>query len=95
MTRRNEQTSAKVAKIAGRILAIKAKRDACTYIWTVFRDHLHIIKWSDIRALAASALTQTRDHADAKVMRSGKIPEKHKLVKRHKPVVRNHRARVR
>ena len=59
---RNERTSARVAKIAGRILALKDTAGERVH----FRTNVLPLKyvsfpWSDIRALAASALTQTRD----------------------------------
>ena len=64
--KRNERTSNRVARIAGKILAIKAVETHAT-LWgvekTEFGDEngLVWIKWSDIRAIAASCLTQTRN----------------------------------
>jgi len=43
------------------------------------------------KSVAASALTQVEDHAERETLRRGKLPRGHKLVKRHKPVVRNGR----
>lgn len=51
----NEKTSARVAKIAAKVLAIKFIRGKTTIPGTS-------IRWSHIRALAASCLTQTTDH---------------------------------
>lgn len=54
--KRNERTSARVAKIAGKILA--AEHDNPTRTGRV-NGKLVDFTWDDIRALAASALTQT------------------------------------
>lgn len=57
----NERTSKRVAKIAGRVLALRGRLQVlpsgrlCDYCFGPG------IKWSDIRALAASCLTQTAD----------------------------------
>lgn len=56
----NEKTSARVAKIAGSILSIEPyepRRKAAVNI-RIGRNGWVPIKWSDIRTLAASALTQ-------------------------------------
>jgi len=61
MTKRNERTSARVAKIAAKVLAVKTKTPA-TDLGIVAHDGSGIvIRWSDIRALAASCLTQVAD----------------------------------
>jgi len=91
MKRRTERTSARVARTAGKILAV---------IPLTGDEHVGIVTakmitvwfpWSDIRGVAASALTQVEDHAERETLRRGKLPRGHKLVKRHKPVVRNGR----
>lgn len=58
----NERTSKRVAKIAGRVLAIKTI-DTYTVLWGEEDGYPHNIAfpWKDIRALAASCLTQTPD----------------------------------
>jgi len=58
MTKRDEKTSANIARIAGRILS--AAHRVRIAAWTM-DGRLFLIPWSDIRALAASALTQTED----------------------------------
>ena len=88
---RNERTSARIAKIAGKLLALKAGKQMSFYAWS--DSGMLEIPWADIRALAASALTQTEDHAERKVLRSGRLPRGHRRIKRHKPVVRNGRVR--
>lgn len=94
----NEHTSKRVARIAGMILRLKPWTDAATCCITVAnrtnsRWIDKRIPWSDIRALAASALTQAEDHAHRETLRKGKLPRGHKLIKRHKPVARNGKAR--
>lgn len=54
---RNERTSARVARIAGELLAIDARPRACFWLFDE-RCHFHKIAWSKVKALAASALTQ-------------------------------------
>ena len=86
--KRNERTSARIAKIAGRILAAHRRATVAVYESTDGDAKVVYIKWSDIRALAASALTQAEDRANHATLRAGKIPRGHKLIKRHKPVKR-------
>ena len=71
----NERTSARVAKIAGEILAWKGRAGmtVCLVDDATHKDEFTLIRWRDIRALAASALTQapnkgwiTRRNAAAK-----------------------------
>ena len=85
MKRRNEHTSARVAKIAGKILAqdVPPAR-AVRVIWYDRQDFLRavVFKWSDLRAICASALTQTADKP---------VPSL-KLIKRHRARVRNPKA---
>lgn len=63
---RNERTSRRVARIAGKLLEIKlsAEDKAEFYIANGFT-------WADVRALAASCLTQTEDW---RLRRGGKKP---------------------
>lgn len=56
---RNERTSKRVAKIAAGILALKKPASECC-VWTDGGKAVWIM-WSDIRALAASCLTQAAD----------------------------------
>ncbi len=53
-TPRNERTSKRIAKIAAKVLAIKIVNAKTTVPGTT-------VTWADIRALAASALTQAAD----------------------------------
>lgn len=64
---RNERTSKRVATIAGKLLRVKAKRGTAFYAWC--DTELVEVKWSDIRALAASALTQAADKTSRKAAR--------------------------
>lgn len=70
MAKRNEKTSPRVAAIAGRILAIKTEdptfRDNVWNILDVTTGAIVVVKWRDIRTLAASALTQAPDKKRAK-----------------------------
>jgi len=64
MKKRNERTSARVARIAAKILAVKGGGNSL--LCTAFADDIAFdIRWRDIRALAASALTQAPDRAPA------------------------------
>lgn len=62
---RNEKTSPRVAAIAARILAIKTEdptfRDNVWNILNVKTGKIVRVKWTDVRSLAASALTQADD----------------------------------
>lgn len=95
----NEHTSKRVAKIAGRILAADVPvTHAWFTAWTSNNSKIGSYKpmrvtWDDIRALAASCLTQAEDHAERADLRAGKLPRGHKRIKTHKPVLRrfNHR----
>lgn len=87
---KSEQTSARVAKIASRILA------AVGFVEFYSSDWRRRGKaWKEIQTVAASALTQTADHADHATLRAGKLPRGHKVVRRHKPVTRNGNERER
>ena len=55
---RNERTSKRVAKIAGKVLAVRGMSKEDVY-WG--GGYFTGLKWSDIRALAASCLTQAAD----------------------------------
>ena len=59
---RNERTGAKVAKIAGTLLALDvlSGKECISVLWFDKGGYRKaaLFKWSDIRALAASALTQ-------------------------------------
>lgn len=90
MKRNTEVTSRKVAKTAGRILAAEY---IYVEIWDKGGTGWRSVPRPDIRALAASALTQTQDHAERETLRKGRLPKGHKRVKRHKPVVRNGKVR--
>lgn len=57
---RNEKTSSRIAKIAAKVLAVRAKHGRIDLVSTDDRFWLDI-EWSQIRALAASALTQAAD----------------------------------
>lgn len=68
MKKRDERTSARVAKIAGRVLALTIDPASFGSIgndgsfgWIDGNRKWHEFKWSDIRALAASCLTQAPD----------------------------------
>jgi hypothetical protein len=66
MTNRNERTSKRVAKIAGLILSMKWPRSArvMTYLPKRTSKVVHIT-FGDIRALAASALTQAPNKGES------------------------------
>lgn len=57
---RNEYTSPDVASIAGRVLAALAKHseEACLGVWIA---GVSVMTLDELRALAASALTQAKD----------------------------------
>lgn len=59
MTKRNERTSARVARIAGRVLAYC--KDAKPS-WVAFDYGNTAVTYGELRALAASALTQAEDN---------------------------------
>ena len=61
MTRKPEVTSARIASIAGRILAISADNKESALIWDGKAKMTIWMPWSDIRTLAASCLTQAPD----------------------------------
>jgi hypothetical protein len=52
-------TSKRVAAIAGRVLEMPVPYDKLSVVAVWHEGRQHIIEWSDIRALAASALRQT------------------------------------
>lgn len=60
---RNEKTSKRVAAIAGKVLAVKPETPGeTTWIITDTKTgNIVTFYWRDIRALAASALTQAPD----------------------------------
>lgn len=62
-TRKPEKTSARVARIAGRVLAADVATNLELEVWVKDRKGGRKLRllWSDIRALAASALTQAED----------------------------------
>jgi hypothetical protein len=91
--KRNEHTSARLASIAGRILAVKAIGRATIQLSDHGVPYKATFKWSDIRALAASALTQAQDHAERETIRKGKLPKGHRKIKVPKPILRNGKAR--
>lgn len=68
---RNEKTSTRVAKIAAKVLALKfAPPGLNSFVQVVYARNGKVriydpdITWADIRALAASALTQAADKRD-------------------------------
>lgn len=62
MKARNERTSARVARIAGRILKNLADTPGTFTVWYEnFNGELFRVSASDLKALSASALTQTKD----------------------------------
>jgi len=64
---KNEKTSARVSKIAAKVLAIKCISKDFVLIT---KDGAGIVvRWSDVRALAASALTQAPDKRDIEAAR--------------------------
>jgi hypothetical protein len=71
MTKRNEHTTARVAKIAAKVLAMKYRDSLALYNYpeegqSALPSGLY---WGDIRALAASCLTQTLDKPKRKIGR--------------------------
>lgn len=66
---KNETTSKRVAKIAGKVLAALANKEESNYAWeNIFvwcminrDDHHHICTVAELKALAASCLTQVAD----------------------------------
>lgn len=63
---KNEKTSKRVAKIAGKVLSLRGTKQ---FLPSGKISDYHfgpLVSWSDIRALAASALTQTADKKPAK-----------------------------
>lgn len=72
----NERTSPRVAKIAARVLAEQCGGDVIV-AWLATRGtgmRNTPLYWSDIRALAASALTQTADIGRGSKAAGGKSP---------------------
>jgi len=77
---KNEKTSARVAKIAAKVLAVDINQFPdqphspinpahVDVMVLIGQSHSTGLKWSDIRALAASALTQTPDKRDIEAAR--------------------------
>lgn len=66
---RNERTSKRVAKIAGRILAMDVQRQTNVCVADRVVGGLTFLPWSDIRALAASALTQAPERKTKRKVR--------------------------
>lgn len=66
---RTERTSARVAKIAAKVLALDIHPSVPAIVATDQTGKGHIFAWSDIRALAASALTQSPDKAEVQRLR--------------------------
>lgn len=62
----NEKTSKRVARIAARILSSQTSAREEITAWDAKGENLIHFKWADIRALAASALTQVADKPKAK-----------------------------
>lgn len=59
---RNERTSARVARIAGRILeSLEGIPDYQTVLYNTNTGTIFRLRVDDLKALAASALTQTKD----------------------------------
>ena len=58
---RNERTSARVAKIAAKVLASSGRRPALMF---TAKGREWYLQWHELDALAASALTQTADKYD-------------------------------
>lgn len=66
----NERTSRRVAKIAGRILGLNLS----TEDKRIFALGGWGFTWAELRALAASALTQASNKKDWRLRRGGKKP---------------------
>lgn len=72
---RNERTSKRVARIAGKILSMHSiyspwwKNDRLQGHHKDKEDRIVSVSWKDIKTLAASALTQTADKAKRKTRR--------------------------
>lgn len=74
---RNEKTSARIAKIAGQILATKRSREVL--VWHIDDgDEPLYIPWKDFRALAASCLNQAPDRT---IRKSRRVARKRKTKK--------------
>ena len=69
MTKRNEKTSPRVAKIAAKVLAVRTKTPAKDLGIVAHDGSGVVIRWSDIRALAASCLTQAADKPKRKAVK--------------------------
>jgi hypothetical protein len=69
---KNEHTSARVAKIAAEILALSSTNREYLHFYDSVTGNGITIMWHDIRALAASALTQAPDKATKVVRRKAK-----------------------
>jgi hypothetical protein len=59
---RNERTSARVAKIAAKVLATKTHPGVTFAVLDIKSGEYLNLKWTDVKAMAASCLTQTSDH---------------------------------
>ena len=91
MTKRNERTSKRIASIAGKVLALKT-RDLISYgntrcrLWVMDSNpNGPSVSWHDIRALAASALTQA---PDVSIQFDGVTGKKRGINRKHKPIAR-------
>jgi hypothetical protein len=65
----NEKTSKRVSAIAGRLLAVKVRAGEFIPVFDIKTECIVEFKWADIRALAASALTQAADKPKKKSAR--------------------------
>jgi len=90
--KRSEHTSASIASKAAALLAAADEfvPEQEFYVRRKKGVAFRLIM-ADVVSMAASLVTQTEDKS--RVMRSGRLPRGRTLVKRHKPVTRNHKAR--
>ena len=72
----NEKTSARVAKIAGKIMALVPVEKNALKIYDAKSGRRVQISFEDIRTIAASCLTQTPDKPAKKTKKRKKKPAK-------------------
>lgn len=69
MSKRNERTSARVAKIAGRIVALEVN-----HLIIITAKNVKPPTWPEIQAVAASCLTQAADKTEIRFHHMGNEP---------------------
>lgn len=86
--KKNEHTSPLIATWSSSILAADIDPDQDIFLRRK-KGPPYKTTGEVILAVCASALTQAQDHAELAIIRKGKLPKGHKLIKRGKPIARN------